>query len=120
LRAGILLSRFEYWIQNRDFRQVYDRVRRTPVLQEGVAPNSSPDKICRAVDHVCIWYWKPVLCLQRSATTCCLLKMYGVPATLVIGVRQLPFRAHSWVELNGAIVNDKPYLRSMYAVVDEV
>jgi hypothetical protein len=47
-----------------------------------------------------------------------LLKSYGVPARMVIGARQMPFRAHAWVEVNGRVVNDKPYVREMYAVLD--
>jgi hypothetical protein len=70
------------------------------------------------VDLACIWYWKEALCLQRSAATACLLKEYGLPAQMVIGAQQLPFRAHAWVEVDGRIVNDKPYMSEIYAVLD--
>jgi hypothetical protein len=119
VRACVLLLRFEYWIRNRNFCRIYDQVRLTSIDEPASQPSDLPDQICHAVDLACIWYWRPVLCLQRSAATCCLLKANGFSARLVIGVRQLPFRAHAWVELNGAIVNDKPYLRTMYAVLDE-
>jgi hypothetical protein len=66
----------------------------------------------------CIWYWKEVLCLQRSAATACLLRRFGVHSELVIAVQQMPFKAHAWVEVDGRIVNDKPYMREMYAVLD--
>jgi len=66
----------------------------------------------------CIWYWKEALCLQRSAATACLLKKYGVPAQLVFGAQQMPFKAHAWVEVDGRVVNDKPYTSEMYAVLD--
>jgi hypothetical protein len=66
----------------------------------------------------CIWYWKEVLCLQRSAATTCLLKRYGVPAHMILGAQPMPFKAHAWVEVNGSVVNDKPYMREMYAVLD--
>jgi len=59
-----------------------------------------------------------VLFLQRSAATACLLKKYGVAAQLVIGTQPLPFKAHAWVEVEGTVVNDKPYIREMYAVLD--
>jgi hypothetical protein len=81
----------------------------------------SPDAIeqtCAAVDMACIWYWKEALCLQRSAATACLLKRNGVPAQMVIGAQQMPFRAHAWVEVEGRVVNDKPYTPEMYAVLD--
>jgi hypothetical protein len=68
----------------------------------------------------CIWYWKEVLCLQRSAATVCLLKRHGVAAQMILGAQQMPFKAHAWVEVDGLVVNDKPYLREMYAVLDGV
>ncbi len=76
------------------------------------------ERICAAVDMACIWYWKEVLCLQRSAATACLLKRYGIAAQMVIGAQQMPFRAHAWVEVDGRVVNDKPYTPEMYAVLD--
>jgi hypothetical protein len=64
------------------------------------------------------------LVLERSALppeirgNACLLKRYGVPAQMMIGARQMPFKAHAWVEVNARVVNDRPYLREMYAVLD--
>ena len=76
-------------------------------------------EVCAAVDMACIWYWKQVLCLQRSAATACLLKRQGVAAEMMIGAQQMPFKAHAWVEVGGRVVNDKPYMREMYAVLDQ-
>ena len=41
-----------------------------------------------------------------------------IPAQMVIGTQQIPFRAHAWVEVDGSVVNDKPYTPEMYAVLD--
>jgi hypothetical protein len=30
----------------------------------------------------------------------------------------MPFMAHAWVELNGNVINDRPYVREMYATMD--
>ena len=30
----------------------------------------------------------------------------------------MPFKAHAWVEVAGVVVNDKPYMPEMYAVLD--
>ena len=65
-----------------------------------------------------MWYPETSLCLQRSATLTCLLRKSGVRAEMVLGVQQLPFRAHAWVEVNGSVVNDKPYVSEIYAVWD--
>jgi hypothetical protein len=70
------------------------------------------------MDLACVFYWKKVLCLQRSAATARLLRRYGIPANLIIGAKQMPFRAHAWVELDGSVVNDKAYVRDIYLVLD--
>jgi hypothetical protein len=33
---------------------------------------------------------------------------------MVVGVQQIPFLAHAWVELEGRVVNDKPYMSEIY------
>src|SRR5207249_11685286 len=75
------------------------------------------ERICAAVDMACIWYWKEALCLQRSAAAAGLLKRYGVPAQMVIGALQMPFEARAWVEVDGLVVNDKPYTPELYGVL---
>lgn len=100
-----------------DFSALYDRVRGYPISE--VAPSdASIEEVCAAVDMACIWYWKEVPCLQRSVVAALLLRAHGVPARMVIGVQQMPFRAHAWVEVEGRVVNDKAYMREMYAVLD--
>lgn len=134
LRAYLNLIRFEFYLAGGNFQALYDAVRKYPLGKvPGVSNHSDleavesqsgnlPDitaRICAAVDMACIWYWKEALCLQRSAATACLLKNYGVRAQMVIGAQQMPFRAHAWVEVNGRVVNDKPYVPEMYAVLDK-
>jgi transglutaminase superfamily protein len=111
------LIRFEPGLVRGNFRLLYDRVRNYPL--SGKAPDPPiVEQVCSAVDLAAIWYPKQVLCLQRSAATTCLLKAYGVRAQMVIGAQQMPFRAHAWVEVDGRVVNDKPYTPEIYAVLD--
>jgi hypothetical protein len=74
-------------------------------------------QICCSVQRACVWYPKRALCLQRSAVTACLLKSYGLPAQMVVGIRDMPFMAHAWVEVNDAVVNDWPGVRKFYRPV---
>ena len=108
---------FDLYLARRNFSALYEKVRNYPVQRNLPSP-PSVEEICAAVDMACIWYWKEALCLQRSAATACLLKEFGVPAQLVIGAQQMPFKAHAWVEVEGRVVNDKPYMHEMYAVLD--
>jgi len=117
LQAYIKLIHFDFYLSRRTFAALYQKVRDCAV-GKNTAPQSDVERICSAADLACIWYWKKVLCLQRSAATACLLKRHGVPAQMVIGAQQIPFKAHAWVEVDGRVVNDKPYTSEMYAVLD--
>ncbi|HEX5423152.1 MAG TPA: lasso peptide biosynthesis B2 protein [Candidatus Acidoferrales bacterium] len=117
LKAYLLLIYFDLYLARGNFEPLYERVRRCPVRRVA-SPENVTERICSAMDMACIWYWKEALCLQRSAATTCLLRRHGVAAQLVIGAQQLPFKAHAWVEVDGRVVNDKPYMHEMYAVLD--
>ena len=117
LKAYLRLIQFDVHLARGDFAALYDKIRNFPIDQKPPSPNAV-EQICSAVDMACIWYWKEVLCLQRSAATTCLLKQHGVSAQMVIGAQQMPFKAHAWVEVYGRVVNDKPYTPEMYAVLD--
>lgn len=47
-----------------------------------------------------------IMCLERSLIHYYKLKRTGVPVTLRLGVRAIPFAAHAWVELEGNPVNE--------------
>jgi Transglutaminase-like superfamily len=117
IRAYLALVRFDLFLARQDFAGLYDAVRRLPCRRIAFDTKTTSE-ICSAVDFACIWYWKHVLCLQRSAAAACLLKDAGVPAELVIGAQHMPFRAHAWVEVAGRVVNDKSYTKEMYSVLD--
>ncbi|MBS1851398.1 MAG: lasso peptide biosynthesis B2 protein [Acidobacteria bacterium] len=116
VRAYLRLVHFDRLLAKDDFAALYQEVRLCP-LSATPGPDAV-ERVCGAVDMACIWYWKEVLCLQRSAVVACLLRQCGVPAKMNIGCQVLPFRAHAWVEVHGQVVNDKPYVREIYAVID--
>jgi hypothetical protein len=64
-------------------------------------------KLCAALDLASRYYVRKIYCLHRSAALTCLLRLLAArPAQLVIGVHRLPFGAHAWVEVQGAVVSD--------------
>jgi Transglutaminase-like superfamily len=99
------------------FEILHGRVRNCPI-ETKTPPADLTKRVCSTVDMASIWYWKQISCLVRSAATTCLLRRHGVAAQLVIGAQQVPFKAHAWVEVDGRVVNDKPYAAEKYAVLD--
>lgn len=117
LYAYSKLIRFHFYVAQERFADLYETVRAYP-LKRTERQSHSAQEICKAVDMACIWYWKEVLCLQRSAATVCLLRSFGIRAQLAIGAQPLPFKAHAWVEVDGRVVNDKSYVSEIYSVLD--
>jgi hypothetical protein len=93
-------------------------VEQEPVRSVTSAPLIAKEDLCRAMDYACVFYFKHALCLQRSAATTLLLRRHGFDAELVIGAKLLPFRSHAWVEFNGQVINDKPYMHTIYQVLE--
>jgi len=117
LQAYLKLIYFDLYLIRGDFGALYNRVQHYPIAN-GLASRVTVETLCFAVDLACIWYWKEALCLQRSAATSCLLRSHGIFAQMIIGAQQMPFKAHAWVEVDGRVVNDKPYVSEIYAVMN--
>ena len=117
LEAYVQLIRMDRRISHGDFQALYERVRKQRVRDRHVT-ESTIEQICLAIDTACTWHWKEIACLARSSATVCLLRRHGVQAMLLIGTQEMPFRAHAWVEVEGRVVNDRPYIREIYAVLD--
>ncbi len=119
LRAFRELARVQYLLWFRHLPAVYAYVT-IPERERRGGASRPPSEICGAVETACIWFFKDVSCLHRSAVTARLLKQYGVNAQMVIGAQSLPFKAHAWVEVDGEVINDKPYVREMYPELDRL
>lgn len=117
LRAYRKLIHFDGFLAKGEFEKLRTDVSASRPLRKAHRP-ASIYGILRAVDTAAVWYWKQVLCLQRSATVACLLRESRVPASVIVGVQQVPFKAHAWVEVDGQVVGDKPYVRELYRVLD--
>src|SRR5262249_28116077 len=76
--------------------------------------------VCAEVDAAARCYVKRAWSLARSAAATCLLRRSGWPAQLVIGVHEVPFGAHAWVELEGEVVNDDPRVRRYYREIERL
>lgn len=116
IEGWLLLLRFDYLMRFRGFDRIYAAVCVQTV--QPAAARTQSDSICRAIDFASVFYFKRVLCLQRSAATAVLLRRHGWPAEMVIGAQLVPFQSHAWVEIEGKVVNDKPYIHEIFQVLE--
>lgn len=116
--ALVALMLVDLVVKAAGFNRFYRLVRGFPVVRakDGAWPGTG--KVCSAVDRAATLYFKKAWCLQRSATTACLLRLRGVNAQLVIATRRMPFDAHAWVEMNGKVLNDSPVVQKQFFVLE--
>lgn len=115
LEAWLLLVYCDCLMRFCGFEAVHRLVRKHAVIGVG---RGRLDQLCRAIDYGCVFYFKRVLCLQRSAATALLLRRHGWNAELVLGVQLVPFYSHAWVEVDRCVVNDKPYVAKKFEILE--
>ncbi|SRR5260370_33623775 len=118
LESWLRLLYFDFLMHRRSFEALHDTVRKTQVCPVNAQNLISSTDLCCAVDLACVFYFKRVMCLQRSAATAQLLRNHGWKSEMVIGAQLVPPKFHAWCEVNGAIVNDKPYMLDIYQVLE--
>jgi Transglutaminase-like superfamily len=96
LASWLLLLYFDCLMRLGGFARVHETVRREKVIPK---PNmhGRDQELSHAVDLACVLYFKPVLCLQRSAALALLLRRHGIEAEMVIGAQLLPFLPPRWI-----------------------
>jgi hypothetical protein len=92
--------------------------RRMRPARESARPRARVDAVCQAVGCMTSFYWKPLLCLQRSIVTARVLRANGIQAEVVIGYRASPFFSHAWVEVGGRVVNDSSAYQTKLQLLD--
>jgi hypothetical protein len=117
IESWLLLVYLDWLMRTSGFVGLQEVVRSEPI-QPRADKDVSTEALSRAMDMACVFYMKRVLCLQRSAATTLLLRRHGRSAEMVIGAQMLPFLSHAWVEVDGDVVNDKPYVHEMFQVLD--
>lgn len=116
-QCWLRLLYFEYLMCIRGFGSVVTAIRSQRTCSAH-AKHVDDAALCHAMDLACVFYFKRVLCLQRSAATVVFLRRHGWDAELVIGAQLLPFQSHAWVEVQNRVVNDKPYVHEMFQVLE--
>jgi hypothetical protein len=100
----------------RGFNALHRLLQKRKVKQ--VRKHGQPSEaLSNAVDLGCVFYFRQVLPLERSAAAALLLRRHGWPADLILGVQIFPYESYAWVEVEGRIVNDQPNLLEVYEVL---
>jgi hypothetical protein len=118
LKSWLLLLYVEFVMRFRSFQALNAIIRKEKVRPRHGQAILATSLVCRAMDFACVFYFKQVMCLQRSAATTLLLRRHGWEAEMVIGAQIHPFKSHAWVEVMGSVVNDKPYMLDIYQVLE--
>jgi hypothetical protein len=118
VEAWLLLLYFELAVRFHSFQAIRTIVQQQQTRPATTAGGIASETLSRAMDYACVFYFKRVLCLQRSAATTLLLRRHGWNAEMVTGVQIIPYNAHAWVEIHGEVVNDKPYMHEIYQVLE--
>lgn len=100
------------------FHRFHALLSRIPVRNPERDSAALANALARVVDRAAAFYFKRAWCLQRSAVAMAVMRFYGVPAKLAIGVHRVPFQAHAWVELRGRVINDRPWLPQSFTVIE--
>jgi hypothetical protein len=116
LRAYFWLIKFDFGVTRKDFRRIQEEVRNCPTALR--TRSIGMMQICRSLNFACAFYPKEVLCLQRSSALTCLLRSYGISASMLFGAQIMPFRAHAWVEVDGQLINEGLNVRGEFGVLD--
>jgi len=114
IESGLALAQIELLMTFGHLRSIHSLLRKERLGDPTRRSGATVGQICHAMDIACVFYPKSVRCLQRAAATTLVLRRHGWQAEMVIGTQILPFRSHAWVELDGAVINDKSYLREIY------
>lgn len=99
------------------FSRFFQLISAFPIRRKRIEDLDEARRVCVTVNRAATYYFKRAWCLQRSATSVCLLRHRGFAAELVIGAQKMPFYAHAWVEVNGQVVNDFQTVRKRYVVL---
>ncbi len=114
LTAFISLLTFDLLLRFRGFEKLIARVESWPTADPQTTDPAICRRVCAAVNRAQVYYPKKAMCLQHSAVVTCLLRRNGVPAEMVLAAQEFPPKAHAWVEVGGAVVNDFKQVKTRY------
>ena len=114
LTALCSLFAFDLLLRLRGFEALIKKVADWPTAEPHTTDPQLCRRVCAAVNRAQMYYPKKAMCLQHSAVVTCLLRRHAVPAQMVLAAQEFPPKAHAWVEVSGAVVNDFKQVKTRY------
>lgn len=114
LTAFCALFAFDLLLRFRGFEALVKKVESWPTAEPHTTDPELCRRVCAAVNRAQVYYPKKAMCLQHSAVVTCLLRRNGVAAEMVLAAQEFPPKAHAWVEVAGAVVNDYKQVKTRY------
>lgn len=108
------LFAFDLLLRFRGFEALIKKVAGWPTAEPHTTDTELCRRVCAAVNRAQMYYPKKAMCLQHSAVVTCLLRRHAVPAQMVLAAQEFPAKAHAWVEVSGAVVNDFKQVKTRY------
>lgn len=108
------LFAFDLLLRFWGFEALIKRVEGWPTAEPHTTDHEICRRVCAAVNRAQVYYPKKAMCLQHSAVVTCLLRRKAVPAQMVLAAQEFPPKAHAWVEVAGAVVNDFKQVKTRY------
>ncbi len=78
-------------------------IRACPVRRRRSRNGPLADDLLKALQQARVLALHRYYCLKYWAAATCLLRLFGHPASLVIGVTKQPFQSHAWLEHGGGV-----------------
>lgn len=114
LIAFLGLLGFDLLLRFRGFEALIRKVETWPTVEPHTTDPAICLRVCAAVNRAQVYYPKKAMCLQHSAVVTCLLRRNAVPAEMILAAQEFPPKAHAWVEVAGAVVNDFKQVKTRY------
>lgn len=97
--AAVVVARLS--LRFAGFRRTARMARWLGARLDRATPKGAPEQVARSVAIAAAFFPGRAICLEQSVAIYLLLRRWGHPASLRIGVQPYPFAAHAWVELSG-------------------
>jgi hypothetical protein len=101
------------------FFSLYDAIRYVSnydAKRKGCHPHSI-ENIIKAINTALLIFPLKSKCLLWSMVTTIMLRLHNIKAHFNIGVQNMPFMAHAWVEVDGKIIADSYDIPAAMAVI---